>query len=239
MKKRLGFTLIELPVVRKRGFTLIELLVVLTIIGILASLVIINVSNARKSGRDAKRVANLKSIQTALEMYAEKNGGYPVTFTRVATGTPGAVDVTLDGTTTTLALIRSGCSIVATKAWCGLSGKYNTAGNTAGTAGFQSSGSTGWIPNLAPDFIPVLPTDPRWQPSLWTSTPTNQFYEFGYIYKSDGIDYSLKAKQSMETCPSTGCKAAENVSIKEMVAPREQTTTEATIAVWSSGASGW
>lgn len=64
----------------RRGFTLIELLVVIFIIGILASLVIVNVSEARKSGRDAKRIANLKSIQGALEMYNQKTGGYPLTM---------------------------------------------------------------------------------------------------------------------------------------------------------------
>lgn len=62
------------------GFTLIELLVVIFIIGILASLVIVNVSEARKSGRDAKRIANLKSIQGALEMYNQKNNEYPKTL---------------------------------------------------------------------------------------------------------------------------------------------------------------
>lgn len=62
---------------KRSGFTLIELLVVVFIIGTLAALVIVNVSNARKSARDAKRVANIKSIQTALEMYNEKNGEYP------------------------------------------------------------------------------------------------------------------------------------------------------------------
>lgn len=66
---------------KKNGFTLIELLVVLFIISLLASLVIVNVSQARKSSRDAKRVANLKSIQTALEMYYEKYKAYPYTTT--------------------------------------------------------------------------------------------------------------------------------------------------------------
>lgn len=63
-----------------KGFTLIELLVVVFIIGLLAGLVIINVNNSRKTARDAKRVANLKSIQTALEMYNQKAGTYPTTL---------------------------------------------------------------------------------------------------------------------------------------------------------------
>ena len=61
----------------KQGFTLIELLVVIGIIVIIASLVIVNVSQARMNGRDAKRISDLKSIQNALEMYYEKNKAYP------------------------------------------------------------------------------------------------------------------------------------------------------------------
>lgn len=85
LTQKKGFTLIELPVVKKRGlprassrgFTLIELLIVIGIIIIIASLVIVSVSKARSRGRDAKRIADLSTIQLALEMYREKNQKYP------------------------------------------------------------------------------------------------------------------------------------------------------------------
>ena len=61
-----------------RGFTLIELLVVIAIIGILASIVLASLDTARKKGRDARRVADLKQIQLALELYYDANGStYP------------------------------------------------------------------------------------------------------------------------------------------------------------------
>ena len=61
-----------------RGFTLIELLVVIAIIGILSSVVLASLSSARKKGRDARRLADLKQVQLALELYADANGGkYP------------------------------------------------------------------------------------------------------------------------------------------------------------------
>lgn len=61
----------------KRAFTLIELLVVIAIIGILASVVVVNVGSARIKGRDAKRMSDLQSISTALQLYFDKYGQYP------------------------------------------------------------------------------------------------------------------------------------------------------------------
>ena len=64
--------------IKSKGFTLIELLVVVAIIGILATVVLTSLSNARERARDAKRLNDVKTIQTALEMYANDNGGkYP------------------------------------------------------------------------------------------------------------------------------------------------------------------
>jgi type II secretion system protein G len=65
---------------QSKGFTLIELLVVVAIIGILATVVLSSLNTARARARDAKRLADVKTIQTALEMYANDNGGrYPTT----------------------------------------------------------------------------------------------------------------------------------------------------------------
>lgn len=60
------------------GFTLIELLVVISIIGLLASVVLVSLNNARKKARITKRVVDLKQIQKALELYYNENNGYPV-----------------------------------------------------------------------------------------------------------------------------------------------------------------
>ena len=65
----------------KSAFTLVELLVVIAIIGIISTLAVVSLTNARKSARDAKRIADIKQIQTALELYYQDNGQYPSTIT--------------------------------------------------------------------------------------------------------------------------------------------------------------
>jgi|TARA_Y100000310_G_scaffold344455_1_gene457311 prepilin-type N-terminal cleavage/methylation domain-containing protein len=59
------------------GFTLIELLVVIAIIGLLATFAAIALDSAREKSRDAKRVADVKNIQTALELFFNSNTSYP------------------------------------------------------------------------------------------------------------------------------------------------------------------
>ncbi|MBU4332570.1 type II secretion system GspH family protein [Patescibacteria group bacterium] len=61
----------------KSGFTLIELLVVISIIGLLSTLAIVALNNARAKARDAKRLVDMKQIQTALDLYYDANNRYP------------------------------------------------------------------------------------------------------------------------------------------------------------------
>jgi len=70
-------TKISNGVKNKKGFTLIELLVVVAIMGLLASLAIVSLNTARARARDARRVADVKQIQTALELYYMDNYKYP------------------------------------------------------------------------------------------------------------------------------------------------------------------
>src|SRR5574344_649626 len=72
---------------KRKGFTLIELLVVIAIIGILATLAIVSLTTARSSSRDAKRIADLKQLQTALELYYNDYGSYPTALSDLASTT--------------------------------------------------------------------------------------------------------------------------------------------------------
>ncbi|MBI2415288.1 MAG: type II secretion system protein [Candidatus Kerfeldbacteria bacterium] len=53
----------------RKGFTLIELLIVIAIIGLLATLAIVSLTTAQQKARDTKRVADLKQLQNAVELY--------------------------------------------------------------------------------------------------------------------------------------------------------------------------
>ena len=173
----------EINLKTKKGFTLIELLVVVAIIGLLASVVLASLNTARAKGRDAKRLADLEQIRSALQLYWTDNGGtYPSTG-----GSP---------------LWYGNCS-----AWPTASpGTHNAL-----------TGATGYIPNLAPTYISVLPVDPK---------PTSN--SNCYIYSSNGTDYMFLVYGTVEgTVPN---------SLKR---PNPTYAGEQDYATYTSGASQW
>ena len=76
---------------QKKGFTLIELLVVVAIIGLLSTLSIVALNTARAKARDARRVSDVKQIQTALELYYNDKGDYPSTTASLSPAYMGTV----------------------------------------------------------------------------------------------------------------------------------------------------
>ena len=59
------------------GFTILELLVAIAIIGLLAAVVLVSVGSARENSRDARRMADLKQLQLAVELYIQQNQEIP------------------------------------------------------------------------------------------------------------------------------------------------------------------
>ena len=70
---------------KQKGFTLLELLVVISIIGLLASILVINLTSARRRARDTKRIADIRNLQTAAEDYFGKIGKYPTVISDLVT----------------------------------------------------------------------------------------------------------------------------------------------------------
>lgn len=60
-----------------KGFTLVELLVVIAIMGILASIVLVSLNNARQKARDVKRVGDMYQLQLALQGFYDDTQAYP------------------------------------------------------------------------------------------------------------------------------------------------------------------
>ncbi len=101
------------------------------------------------------------------------------------------------------------------------SGSYpSTSGNWRGVcSSFGSHGTTGsggYVPNLAPTYIPVLPTDPK-------PLGTNNCY----LYRSDGIDYMILVYGTVENTPINPALLRPNYP------------TERNYAFYSEGARMW
>ncbi len=62
---------------KQDGFTLLELLIVVVIIGILAVLIIPNLTSGPQRARDAQRKSDLRNVKTALETYFNDANAYP------------------------------------------------------------------------------------------------------------------------------------------------------------------
>jgi prepilin-type N-terminal cleavage/methylation domain-containing protein len=61
----------------QQGFTLIELLVVISVLGLLSSILLVSMVNARKSARDSVRVQEMLVLKKAMETFYQDHGRYP------------------------------------------------------------------------------------------------------------------------------------------------------------------
>jgi general secretion pathway protein G len=64
---------------KKNGFTLVELMVVIVIIGLLATIVALNVLPSGDTARIQKAKADIATIEQGLELYRLQIGSYPTT----------------------------------------------------------------------------------------------------------------------------------------------------------------
>ncbi|WDD98888.1 type II secretion system major pseudopilin GspG [Thalassomonas actiniarum] len=64
---------------KARGFTLLEVMVVIVILGILASMVVPNLMGSQERANVQKAVSDINALETSLSMYKMDNYNYPST----------------------------------------------------------------------------------------------------------------------------------------------------------------
>ncbi|MBE8167390.1 MAG: type II secretion system major pseudopilin GspG [Shewanella sp.] len=64
---------------KQKGFTLLEVMVVIVILGILASLVVPNLLGNKEKADQQKAVSDIVALENALDMYKLDNSVYPTT----------------------------------------------------------------------------------------------------------------------------------------------------------------
>ncbi len=72
-----GFCGFLMPTMRKKAFTLIELLIVISILGIMAAIVMPMFQGNLQQTREAAAKDNLRILRTTIEAYTAKNNGIP------------------------------------------------------------------------------------------------------------------------------------------------------------------
>jgi len=133
---------------KQRGFTLIELLVVIAIIGLLSTLAVVALNNARMKARDAKRVSDIKQIQTALELYYNDANAYPAALgTSIANGSvtymaavptnPTPLDTGCTATNYTYAALSGNTSYTLSYCLGGATGGITAGSHTATPGGIK------------------------------------------------------------------------------------------------------
>lgn len=89
---------------KKTGFTVVELLVVIVVIGILATIVVVAYNGIQQRARDTARTSDVAAIIKALELYYIKNGEYPAAggSTAINTSWSTTADASWDALVTAL-----------------------------------------------------------------------------------------------------------------------------------------
>jgi prepilin-type N-terminal cleavage/methylation domain-containing protein len=121
-----------------RGFTLIEVLVVTAVIGLLSSVTLANLNEARSRSGDTNRIQSMEQFRDALELYYIDHGTYPKTIN------PGEGDTYDSG--------YGGFLFVPAK-------RVGECWASTDSEGYMDPSVD--IPGFVPTYMPRWPTDPN------------------------------------------------------------------------------
>ena len=82
---------------KQSGFTIVELLIVIIVIGILATLVLVTFTGVQQKARNTQRQTDIKAVASHLETYNANNAMYPTTANMNDASNPTWVSQNLKG----------------------------------------------------------------------------------------------------------------------------------------------
>jgi general secretion pathway protein G len=85
---------------KNKGFTLVELIIVVTILGIMAAIVIPTFQGNVATAKESASKSNLMTIRTQIELYKLQHNGYPPGYANNAVADIASVELQLIRTTT-------------------------------------------------------------------------------------------------------------------------------------------
>lgn len=162
----------KLDIQKQTGFNLIELLVVISIIALLVTAALLIFNSSRQKSRDARRVADVKQIISALDLYFNVCNSYPI---------PSSPNFIINSN---YSLYSSTGSVVGP---CGT----NAAGPSSQNGGFGlSANAAGTI------FVRTLQGAPSPADGSTCATGTNN----SYTYNATGVSGTSASGYTIQFC---------------------------------------